>query len=588
MHIPLHSFLIPRIIFCFCESQIIWVYDVFFFFLSFGTNFILNLCRSCSCEMDSFEASTIVFSRIRKIESENVTNKIIGYLLLQDCHKEMIRLAFGPDTLIHTLTHKIKIQLGLVSKPAISPPPISPSMTNFTQFSPVLSPTPLRIPNPYLEKNSPRFVPISVPEDFGFQNQTQFVGLEDRFEPVNSGISAFSSDYYCPEGTFARNQLSPTVSEFPIKVCHYYNKGFCKHGSSCPYFHGQPFPDGFCQLFSPGSNEVVSEDHVLSPGSLEKLEFEITELLKSRRGSPVSIASLPILYYEKYGRTLQAEGYLTESQRHGKAGYSLTKLLARLKNNIQLIDRPHGQHSVILAEDAPQYMENWCERNDPGPIVSGSRQIYLTFPAESTFTEDDVSDYFNTFGPVQDVRIPCQQRRMFGFVTFVSADTVKMILSRGNPHYVCGSRVLVKPYREKSKLFDRKYSENFELQRNHNAHYADMDSELLSRWKSSRLLRKPFMEDYKQGLEVQTRRLSELQLAQKSLANQSCFSYSMDELKASEERFNCLVDVINNDPTIDDNPKLMGPNRTDQESEGINLPESPFAAAMVTSISTVT
>ncbi|GFZ05041.1 CCCH-type zinc fingerfamily protein with RNA-binding domain-containing protein [Actinidia rufa] len=460
--------------------------------------------------MDSFEASTIVFSRIRKIESENVTNKIIGYLLLQDCHQEMIRLAFGPDTLIHALTHKIKIQLGLVSKPAISPP-ISPSMTNFTQFSPVLSPTPLRIPNPYLEMNSPRFIPISGPEDFGFQNQTQFVGLEDRFEPVNSGISAFSSDYYCPEGTFARNQLSPTVSEFPIKVCHYYNKGFCKHGSSCPYFHGQPFPDGL----------------------------------------------LSAVYM---GGLFRPKGTFTESQRHGKAGYSLTKLLARLKNNVRLIDRPHGQHSVILAEDAPQYMENWCERNDPGPIVSGSRQIYLTFPAESTFTEDDVSDYFNTFGPVQDVRIPCQQRRMFGFVTFVSADTVKMILSRGNPHYVCGARVLVKPYREKSKLFDRKYSENFELQRNHNTHYADMDSELLTRWKSSRLLRKPFMEDYKQGLEVQTKRLSELQLARKSQANQSCFGYSMDELKASEaERFNYLLDVINNDPTIDDNPKLMGP-----------------------------
>ncbi|CAN1223029.1 hypothetical protein LINPERPRIM_LOCUS1978 [Linum perenne] len=46
-----------------------------------------------------------------------------------------------------------------------------------------------------------------------------------------------------------------------------------------------------------------------------------------------------MMYYEKYGRTLQAEGYLTESQRHGKAGYSLTKLLARLSNSIRLLDR---------------------------------------------------------------------------------------------------------------------------------------------------------------------------------------------------------------------------------------------------------
>jgi hypothetical protein len=59
------------------------------------------------------------------------------------------------------------------------------------------------------------------------------------------------------------------------------------------------------------------------------------------------------------------------------------------------------------------------------------------------------------FGPVQDVRIPYQQKRMFGFVTFVYAETVKVILSKGNPHFVCDARVLVKPYKEKGKVPDR-------------------------------------------------------------------------------------------------------------------------------------
>lgn len=49
---------------------------------------------------------------------------------------------------------------------------------------------------------------------------------------------------------------------------------------------------------------------------------------------------------------------------------------------------------MVLAEDAPKYLEARGERNDPGPIVSGSRQIYLTFPAESTFSEEDVCNYF--------------------------------------------------------------------------------------------------------------------------------------------------------------------------------------------------
>lgn len=300
--------------------------------------------------MDSFEASTIVFSRIRKFEPENVTNKIIGYLLLQDCRQEMIRLAFGPDHLIHNLIHRIKIQLELVSKPSVSIPmnPVPGSDLPFMCFSPVSSPTTLRLPNHYWESQvnpepirNPHFASVaysdSVPEDFRLENQAHFMRLEDQFEPFDLGNQSFASDFYNPEATFSRRHRSPT--EFPIKVCHYFNKGFCKHGSNCRYFHGNPFPDSFSQMFSPHSNEFDGEDQVFSPRSLEKLEYEISELLKSRRGNPVSIASLPMLYYEKYGRTLQAEGYLTESQRHGKAGFSLTKLLARLQNSVRLIDR---------------------------------------------------------------------------------------------------------------------------------------------------------------------------------------------------------------------------------------------------------
>lgn len=59
-----------------------------------------------------------------------------------------------------------------------------------------------------------------------------------------------------------------------------------------------------------------------------------------------------------------------------------------------VIYRPHGQHSVILTEDAPKYLEYVADKGDSGGIVAGSRQIYLTFPAESTFTEQDVSSYF--------------------------------------------------------------------------------------------------------------------------------------------------------------------------------------------------
>ncbi|KAH1087339.1 hypothetical protein GYH30_018751 [Glycine max] len=41
-----------------------------------------------------------------------------------------------------------------------------------------------------------------------------------------------------------------------------------------------------------------------------------------------------------------------------------------------------------------------------------SRKIYLNLLADSTFREEDVSNYFSIYGPVQDVRIPYHQKRI--------------------------------------------------------------------------------------------------------------------------------------------------------------------------------
>lgn len=574
--------------------------------------------------MDIPTSTKIVYDRILSLEPDLV-NKIIGYLLLQDdADREMIRFAFGPDHLIHSLIAKAKHSLNLISNPVASAPISPPNGEVPVQFTPIppapprsfSSPATFRIAPPYWDPlvieqpvHNMDFIPPSyshlVSDDYRFHSQPQLLGLEDQFENVNPGVHDYSNNYFYPEATLGTvttrsSRRSPSLPEFPLKVCHYFHKGYCKHGSNCRYYHGQPAPDSFSQIFSPNSNDAINDDHFL-PGSLEKLELELTELLKSRRGHPVSIASLPLLYQEKYGRTLQAEGYLTESQRHGKAGYSLTKLLARLKNSIRLIDRPHGQHAVVLAEDAPRYMEY---RSDSGGAASGSRQIYLTFPAESTFTEEDVSNYFMNFGPVHDVRIPCQQKRMFGFVTFLYPETVKMILTKGNPHFVCGARVLVKQYRDKTRT-DRKYSERSETPLYyHPSHFLDMDAELQVApriCEASRLLRKQYIEDHEQALELEARRLSELQLAHRPLSHQPYFGYCMDDLKLSEglrdhsdfqptDRFNYFFEVLNNGSTSDDRGRhSTGNNYNDQETgQGLNLPESPFASQIRSSISTAT
>ncbi|XP_039058766.1 zinc finger CCCH domain-containing protein 18-like [Hibiscus syriacus] len=525
--------------------------------------------------MEFSDHTRMLFNRINKMDPENVT-KIIGYLFLQEYDdQEIFQLATWPDIVLEEVIYKSKLQLQhlksmspLIS-PSMNPVPVSPSVSSKLLWSPrsVQMTSPYWKPQLVAKQSLDFTTPGYLDSMSDLQAQTQLLSLEDPVEFVeNGGFSIANRDVKV--GHRCQN-----LHNFPVKTCHYFNKGYCKHGSNCRYFHGQ-ISDSFPQKFIHNSTDAVSGDHDMS---LENLEVELVELLKTKRGDLVSITSLPLLYYEKYGKVLQADGYLTDSQRHGKSGYSLTKLLARLKNVIRVIEKPHGQHFIILAEDAPKYTEN---RNDPGPIVSGSRQIYLTFPAESTFSEDDVSNYFSNYGQVEDVRIPCQQKRMFGFVTFVSADAVKIILAKGDPHYVCGARVLVKPYREKPKLVFRKYQERIESPMFYSPHYIDMESQLHSiprGYATSRLYKKQFVEDPEKFFQP-PRRLhpSEMYLAHTPQANQSFFTHSMDELKLSEDHLSFLLEAINTGTASDEKTIHVETDNNDQESDGFNQPDIPF------------
>jgi hypothetical protein len=190
------------------------------------------------------------------------------------------------------------------------------------------------------------------------------------------------------------------------RACHYFIKGVCKNGQNCPFSHHHAYSDGFADDSHHNGGGGGG-----TPGALEKLEMEITELLNSRHGQPLSIASLPTLYGERYGKGLQAEGYLTESQRHGKAGYSLTKLLSRL-NKIRVIERyvttrlyNHNLTKkidvIIQVYQAPNHWTmhtsgrmgstRWFSlRTPPGTRNSGAREEEVTWapsrPARTRYT----------------------------------------------------------------------------------------------------------------------------------------------------------------------------------------------------------
>uniref|UniRef100_A0A804NYF7 Nucleic acid binding protein n=1 Tax=Zea mays TaxID=4577 RepID=A0A804NYF7_MAIZE len=195
----------------------------------------------------------------------------------------------------------------------------------------------------------------------------------------------------------------------------YYARGYCKNGSSCRFLHGVPEDDA--------------------------AEREMA-VMRAK-----ALAAAPPTQQQQ----LMASAYPFSPS--PKGGVSLSFLLQQQQQS----ETQRAAAGMLLGGEDMHRFPVRSPRMDRGDLIGSpaARQIYLTFPADSTFSEEDVSNYFSMFGPVQDVRIPYQQKRMFGFVTFVYAETVKAILSKGNPHFVCDARVLVKPYKEKGKVPDR-------------------------------------------------------------------------------------------------------------------------------------
>jgi hypothetical protein len=570
--------------------------------------------------MDPYEATRNVYGRVQTLEPENGSKVMLHLLLQEHGEQEMLRLSMGSDALLQAMVNKAKMELGLEGRMPRPAPLYIPDHDSYHGSS--YAGAGANGLSPSLHEQLNLQVALQQQQQHGHHEQ-QLSFLQEQLPLVHDHLSLLSdamgqqqqqasflhpSDHYYSD-TYAflnssssskdllhsrssSSRASPIVEQssspsdvglaLAWKPCLYFARGYCKHGSNCRFLHGPTMRESSgSPASSNGHRELRMVDDGLAPGSLERLEMELQELLRGRR-APVSIASLPQLYYERFGKTLQAEGYLTESQRHGKAGYSLTKLLARLKNTVTLIDRPHGQHAVVLAEDAHRFTAYRTDHR--GDHLSGvnpsSRQIYLTFPAESTFTEEDVTSHFRAYGPVQDVRIPYQQKRMFGFVTFVYSETVIAILTEGNPHYICGARVLVKPYREKGKHGDRKYTDRGDYTRYVQGH--SIDGKEYDYHSGPKLYEEDEaftrrMEE-EQALELERRCLAELQMAdakrhhaevEASMAviaaqNRSLVTagFSSNDLSLpgeglsqfhSSKSFEYLLDVLDSNEAVDEN-----------------------------------
>ncbi|KAJ8900328.1 hypothetical protein K2173_024968 [Erythroxylum novogranatense] len=436
--------------------------------------------------MDGYEATRIVFSRIQSLDPENAS-RIMGLLLIQDHgEKEMIRLAFGPEALVHSVILKARKELGLSSpssspsspSPLFSSNPISISRQNSSSSSRLglNIPSSLAIPNlsssngsswscvsdlpnadDLISPNGSSLNPASAPffangsggsdliDEFQLQDQLSFLNDNSQnLGPKSSDLFHLQLDALSsPNGADNDPMMFPSYwggsvhrrscsvndalasedpsSELGWRPCLYFARGYCKNGSNCRFVHGGlGESDGTSMVGSPNKLDMLDQCHemIRSKSAQQQRLAAASQLMSSASSFPYSPKCMNFLLQQ----------HQSDSQRAAAA-------------------------ALIMSEDMNKLGRARLDRNDL--VNPASRQIYLTFPADSTFREEDVSNYFSIYGPVQDVRIPYQQKRMFGFVTFVYPETVKIILAKGNPHFVCDARVLVKPYKEKGKVPDK-------------------------------------------------------------------------------------------------------------------------------------
>ncbi|XP_010544176.1 PREDICTED: zinc finger CCCH domain-containing protein 55-like isoform X2 [Tarenaya hassleriana] len=436
--------------------------------------------------MDSSDIISLLFAKIRPLEPENAS-KIIGYLLLQDLGKEdLVRLAFGPVTLLQSVCQKAKTHLGLSSDTPSTPPPLNapPSSSPFHNVS-------------SLPGSS------SVADDVGdasrsgdFLDEQQ---LSDCLSFLNDS-SAKNDEVADPFGSSDSNDDS-----------HFHRRSFsasdaCLGSEDSGVGYDYRFsPSGYCDNFD-------GRGCYGSPSKMGYINRQQEEMMKMK---------------------------VAHQQRMAAAQF-MSVGVSPLPHDKGLDFRLHPRNAHIqqpgqIGEEGPWYGSPG--RHERGDFVgdkfnSVARQIYLTFPADSSFTDEDVSSYFSKFGPVQDVRIPFQQKRMFGFVTFVHAETVRTILARGNPHFICDSRVLVKPYKEKGKILERRQQQMERRNFSPCSSPSGIDSTDLSdchlgpRMFSNRqekLRREAEQADLQHAIELQRRRFVNLQLP--NLENESMYRH---------------------------------------------------------------
>ncbi|GKV52436.1 hypothetical protein SLEP1_g59018 [Rubroshorea leprosula] len=193
----------------------------------------------------------------------------------------------------------------------------------------------------------------------------EFVDPRSQF-----GYSANNGDTNLHRRSFSASELRLESEDVGFgggyKPCIYFARGHCKNGDNCKFAHG-----GFADNVDHGGHIV---------GSSSKMDFFYHQLEEMKR--------MKALYQQR----------LAASQFIGGAPSLFSdksmNLFLRQQND------PQRAAALMLGEEIYKFGQDQLERNDLFALAlaekanSASRQIYLTFPADSSFKDKDVSNYF--------------------------------------------------------------------------------------------------------------------------------------------------------------------------------------------------
>ncbi|CAA7030078.1 unnamed protein product [Microthlaspi erraticum] len=408
--------------------------------------------------MDPADPTSILFSKIRTLEPD-FASKIIGYLLLQDLgNRDLNRLAHGPETLLQSVCLKAKSALGLSSNGSSSPlnpisRPINIHRHSLSQSSPRTS------GNGFMEfSRNPLSPSVNTPGSLGSKISSPFQASSSLFASDGGGGEASGGNgdlldeqqlgnylSFLNESSAKNNDESADLFGFSAENddAHLHKRSFSA-SDACFGSEEHGYGGGY-NRFPHGGGGGLGDDFD-SPGGFGSPDYI------SRQQE--EIARMKVAHRQR----MAAAQYLAATGSPMSYDKGINFLL-HSRNALRSGAGQFGEEGYWFGSPGRHEREELLGMGDKSN--SASKQIYLTFPADSSFTDEDVSNYFGNFGPVQDVRIPYQQKRMFGFVTFVHSETVRIILARGNPHFICDSRVLVKPYKEKGRILEKRQQQQF-------------------------------------------------------------------------------------------------------------------------------